>query len=331
MAAPLPSLQQLRFLSALAEERHFGRAAAACAVTQSTLSAGIQELEDRLGVSLVERSRRQVLLTPMGEEIVARGRRMLREAEELAEVARGGREPLSGPLRLGVIPTIGPYLIPRALSALARAFPRLKLYLREEQTAALLGKLEQGQLDLALIALPYETGELETMVLGEDRILVALPKAHPLARARRIERAQLAGEPLLLMEDGHCLRSHALEACRLAGPDANEVFQGTSLKTLLQMAAGGIGTTLLPAMAAPTEITATSGLVAIPLEGEPARTIALAWRRSSARKTEFRALGDYLKRALADGERRPAAGAKTLPRSAIHESGASIQGTRPRR
>jgi LysR family hydrogen peroxide-inducible transcriptional activator len=294
----LPSLQQLRFLSALAEERHFGRAAASCAVTQSTLSAGIQELEDRLGVSLVERRRRHVLLTPLGEEIVERGRRLLRDAEDLAELAKAGQEPLSGPLRLGVIPTISAYVIPAAMRGLARKFPKLKLYLREEQTASLLDKLEKGQLDAALIALPYDTGELETMALGEDRIVVALPKAHPLTRLKRLDEEQLAGEELLLMEDGHCLRSHALAACRLSGPDRNEVFQGTSLRTLLQMAAGGIGITLMPEMAVPAEIGAASGLVTRPLDGDPSRIIALAWRRTSARKAEFRSFGRYVQSVL---------------------------------
>lgn len=295
---PLPSLQQLRFLSALAEHRHFGRAAAACAVTQSTLSAGLQELEERLGVTLVERSRRHVLLTPLGEEVVARGRRLLRDAEDLAELARSAREPLSGPLRLGVIPTIGAYVIPAAMRGLAKAFPRLELYLREEQTAALLDKLDKGQLDLVLMALPYETGDLETMELGHDRILVALPKAHPLARAERIARADLAGQALLLMEDGHCLRAHALEACRLAGPDRNEVFQGTSLRTLLQMAAGGVGVTLMPEMAVASEITPGSGLVARPLQGDPFRSLALAWRRTAPRRRDFRRFGEYLKTVL---------------------------------
>ena len=295
---PLPSLQQLRFLAALADERHFGRAAEVCAVTQSTLSAGIKELEDRLGVSLVERTRRHVMLTPLGEEIVGRGRRLLRDAEDLAEAAKAGAEPLSGPLRLGVIPTIGAYVIPGALRGLAKKFPKLRLYLREEQTAALLAKLEKGERDLALIALPYDVGELETMALAPDRIVVALPKGHRLANAKRIDAGELAGEELLLMEDGHCLRSHALQACRLAGPDRNEVFQGTSLRTLLQMAAGGIGLTLLPEMAVPSEITPGSGLVARPLAGDPIRTIALAWRRTSARKAEFRALGAYLRSVL---------------------------------
>lgn len=301
---PLPSLQQLRFLAALADERHFGRAAEACAVTQSTLSAGIKELEDRLGVRLVERTRRQVMLTPLGEEIVERGRRLLRDAEDLAETAKAGREPLSGPLRLGVIPTIGAYLVPAALRGLARKFPKLRLYLREEQTAALLAKIEKGELDLALIALPYDVGDLETMPLAADRILAALPKAHPLAGARKLDAADLAKEELLLMEDGHCLRSHALQACRLAAPGRNEVFQGTSLRTLLHMAAGGIGITLMPEMAVASEITPSSGLVARPLEGDPSRTIALAWRRTSARKAEFRALGAHLKTVL---EKRAAA------------------------
>jgi LysR family transcriptional regulator, hydrogen peroxide-inducible genes activator len=300
---PLPSLQQLRFLCALAEHRHFGRAAEACAVTQSTLSAGLKELEERLGVPLVERSHRRALLTPVGEEIVARGRRLLREAQDLTEVAKSGREPLAGPLRLGVIPTIGPYVLPAAMRGLAKAFPKLKLYLREEQTAPLLAKLEAGEIDLALIALPYVTGELELMTLGEDPLLVALPKTHPLAREQRISRADLAGEALLLMEDGHCLRSHALEACRLAGPDRNEVFQGTSLKTLLHMAAGGIGVTLVPAIAAPSEISPGSGLVARPLAGEPRRTPALAWRPSSARKADYRAFGRYLAEIIAKAPR----------------------------
>lgn len=297
---PLPSLQQLRFLAALAEERHFGRAASACAVTQSTLSAGIKELEDRLGVNLVERTRRKVMITPLGEEIVERGRRLLRDAEDLTETAQAGREPLAGPLRLGVIPTIGAYMIPAAVRALARQFPKLRLYLREEQTASLLAKLEQGQLDAALIALPYAVGELETMVLGQDHIVLALPEGHRLARQKRVDAAELAGEGLLLMEDGHCLRSHALEACRLAGPDRNEIFQGTSLRTLLQMTAGGVGITLMPEMAVKAEITRGSGLAARPLKGEPSRSIALAWRRSSARKAEFRRLGESLKAVLAE-------------------------------
>jgi LysR family hydrogen peroxide-inducible transcriptional activator len=197
---------------------------------------------------------------------------------------RGSGEPLAGKLRLGVIPTIGPYLVPAMMRGLPRAFPKLRLYLREEQTQALVAKLEAGQLDLALLALPYEIGELETMALGEDRIVAALPRGHALAAAARLEAADLAGEAMLLLEDGHCLRRHALQACGLAAPDRNEVFQGTSLHTLVQMTEGGVGLTLLPEMAVPVELAAAPGLVARPLAGAPARSIALAWRRSSARK-----------------------------------------------
>jgi LysR family hydrogen peroxide-inducible transcriptional activator len=190
------------------------------------------------------------------------------------------------------------------MRGLAAAFPKLKLFLREEQTALLLEKLENGQIDLALLALPYDTGDCETMALGEDRIIVALPRAHPLAAARRIAREDLAGEDLLLMEDGHCLRSHALQACRLAGPDRNEVFQGTSLRTLVQMAGGGIGITLMPEMAVASELPSDGSLVAKPLApGQPSRIIALAWRRRSARKAEFRSFGKYLKTVLDDIKR----------------------------
>ena len=294
----LPSLQQLRFLSALAEHQHFGRAAAACNVTQSTLSAGLQELEERLGASLVERDRRHVLLTPLGSEIVVRGRKLLRDAEDLADLAQLSKEPLSGPLRLGVIPTICAYVIPAAVEGLSAAFPKLKLYLREEQSDPLLDKLDKGKLDLLLLALPYDIGNVQTMALGEDHIFAAIPKNHRLANAKQIERDELACELLLLMEDGHCLRSHALRACRLSKADDNEEFQGTSLRTLLQMTAGGIGVTLVPEMAVGTEITPGSGLVARRLAGDPSRTIALAWRRGSARKQEFRTFGRYLKSVL---------------------------------
>ncbi len=295
----LPSLQQLRFLAAIAEHRHFGRAAAACAVTQSTLSAGLQELEERLGIVLVERGRQGVMLTPTGEAVVARGKRLLIDAEELVEVARGGQEPLSGPLRLGVIPTISPYLVPALMSGVTQEFPKLQLYLREEQTAPLLEKLAGGQLDLVLLALPYNVGEMETMELGEDRIFAVLPAGHPLARLSEIERGALAGEKLLLMEDGHCLRSHALEACRLAGPDRNEVFQGTSLRTVIQMAAGGLGVTLVPQMALESELPSDGSLVARPLTADaPPRHIALAWRRRSPRKADFRRFGGYVKSVL---------------------------------
>jgi LysR family hydrogen peroxide-inducible transcriptional activator len=296
MTTALPSLQQLRFLAALVEHRHFGRAAAACTVTQSTLSGGIKELEDRLGAVLVERSRRRVMPTALGLEIAERARRLLNDAEELVQAAQGGREPLTGPLRLGVIPTIGPYLLPALMPGLADAYPRLRLYLREEPTGVLLEKLEAGLLDLALLALPYDVGSAETMALFEDPILAALPPGHRLSRGQRVDPAALAGEALLLLEDGHCLRSHALQACRIAGPVPNETVQGTSLRTLVQMAAAGLGATLIPEISLASELPADGRLVVRPLApAGAARTIALAWRPISARKSEFRELGNWIK------------------------------------
>jgi LysR family hydrogen peroxide-inducible transcriptional activator len=302
----LPSLQQLRFLAAIAEHRHFGRAAAACAVTQSTLSAGIQELEKRLGVVLVERSHRRVNLTPLGAEVAARGQRLLRDAKDLLELAQSAREPLVGPLRLGVIPTIGPYLVPAMMPGLLQQFPKLRLYLREEQTAPLLEKLAADQLDVVALALPYDVSRLEVMELAEDPLFVLLPRTHPLAEANSIQRDWLADQNLLLLEDGHCLRRHALEACRLSGPAQNEVFQGTSLRTVIQMAVGGLGVTLAPRLALPTELPPDGSLVARPLEADaPPRRIALVWRMSAVRKDDFRRLGDYMKSVLASILRAP--------------------------
>jgi len=307
MTLPLPSLRQLRYLVALAEHGHFGRAADSCAVTQSTFSAGIQELENTLGgVSLVERSKRHVLVTPLGHDVVARARRILREAEDLAEAVQTARAPLSGPLRLGVIPTVGPYLLPRIMPRLKDSFPGLQLYVREEQTAGLIEKLTGGRLDLLLIAKPYELGDaVETMEVGEDELMVACPAGHRLAAESSVAGHRLRAEPLLLLEDGHCLRSQALAACDLAAADRNEVFQGTSLRTLVQMVAAGLGCTLIPRMAleaeAPAAGTDAESPVAVrPLgPGRHARTIALAWRRTSGRKDEFRRFGEFIAEAAA--------------------------------
>jgi len=295
----LPSLQQLRFFIAVAEQHHFGRAAAACGVTQSTLSTGVQELEARLGVALIERSRRGVVLTAIGEAVLERARRLLADAEDLAALAQSGREPMTQLLRLGVIPTIGPYLVPAIMRDLGKTFPKLQLYLREEQTAPLLAQLAEGKLDLVLLALPYATAEFETMALGSDPIEAVMPKNHPLANRKTIPADALAGEKLLLMEDGHCLRSHALEACRLTRAGRNENLQGTSLRTVVQMAAGGLGVTLVPRLALAQELPADGTLVARPLDKDaPPRVIALAWRRGAARREEFRRFGTYIKDVL---------------------------------
>jgi LysR family hydrogen peroxide-inducible transcriptional activator len=295
----LPSLQQLRFLCALAEQCHFGRAAESCAVTQSTLSGGIKELEARLGITLFERSRRQVMLTPLGKEIATRAQRLLVDAEELVGLARNAQEPLSGPLRFGVIPTVGPYVLPSLLSHLGTALPKLKLYVREAPTAVLLDKLAGGELDILLVAIPYQLGDVETMEITEDPIVVAMPRNHPLSRHKVVSRCDLAREQVLLIEDGHCLRSHSLQACRIANPVRNEVFQATSLRTLVQMVAANLGMTLIPQIAVDSELASTSDVVIRSLSPDrPYRTLILAWRPTSSRGAEFRMLGNLIRECL---------------------------------
>lgn len=291
----LPTLRQLRYLVALAEHKHFGRAAESCLATQSTLSAGLQELESLLGVTLVERTKRRVMLTPLGEEVVARAREVLRGAEEIADLAAASGELLSGPLRLGVIPTIGPYLLPGVLPALRKAHPALRLYLREDQTAQLLDRLASGDLDVALLALPYPAGEFETMAVAHDPFVLACPPDHALASRTSITGADLAEAELLLLEEGHCLREHALAACRLPAPARGEGVLATSLPTLVQMVANGLGVTLIPEMAVRAGVLAGADLVTRPLADGAGRDIGLVWRTSSPRKAEFRALADFLK------------------------------------
>jgi LysR family transcriptional regulator, hydrogen peroxide-inducible genes activator len=296
---PLPTLRQLRYLVAVAEHRHFGRAAEDCLVSQSTLSAGIRELEDVLGVTLIGRSKRHVALTPLGEDIVARAQALLRAADELVDAAHVGNRPLTGLLRLGVIPTVGPYLLPGVLPELRQAYPDLRLYLREEQTARVLDMLGRGRLDGGIIALPYLTGELETMLLGEDALLVACPKSHPFASRDSIGSAELAREPLMLLEDGHCLRNHALTACRLLPGHANEDLQATSLSTLVQMVGSGLGLTLVPQLAVGVETRREPNIAVVPFaDGQPARQIALVWRAQSARSRDLRLLGELLRASM---------------------------------
>ena len=287
---PLPSPQQLRYLLALAELGHFGRAAEACAVTQSTLSAGILALERQLDAAILDRGAgKHVVFTALGEEIVARAGKALAALEALAEAASAAREPLSGPLRLGVIPTIGPFLLPRLMRALRGAFPNLRLFVREDVTKALVERLAGNRLDLLLVALPCDCGDAETLAISRDEFLVALPKGHRLAARARVPAAALAGERMLLLEDGHCLRDQALALCGIAGEQ--EGFAAASLHTLAQMVAGGLGVTLLPRMAVDAGIAAWADVELRPLTGSSAwRTIGLAWRPRSPRTDEYRAL-----------------------------------------
>jgi LysR family hydrogen peroxide-inducible transcriptional activator len=287
----LPTLKQLRHLAALADHRHFGKAAAACNVTQSTLSASIKELEAALQAPLVDRTRRAVVLTPVGDETVRRARRLIEEAEELARAAHASGEPLSGTLRMGVIPTVGPFLLPRLLGRLRRKYPKLRLYLREDLTDRLIDRLEEGKLDTVLLALPYDTGNVETESLFEDPFSFCCRKDHPLASSASVGPDQLRKENLLLLQDGHCLRQHALSACSLRARPQVDPFEATSLHTVVQMVDNGLGATLLPRLALDAGITRGTSLVCLPMKGGASREIGLAWRRGTARREEFRLLG----------------------------------------
>jgi LysR family hydrogen peroxide-inducible transcriptional activator len=291
----LPSIRHLRHLTALHDHGHFGRAAEACHVTQSTLSASIKELESVLETTLVDRSKRRVVLTPVGIETVERARRIVRELEDLVTFTTGSREPLSGTLRMGTIPTIGPFLLPKVLPGLRQDFARLKLYLVEDLTERLIDSLHRGQLDVVLLALPYECGAVETIVLFEDSFVVGLPHDHPLVKETRVKPQCLGREDLLLLKDGHCLRDHALAACRFADRRLTEPFEATSLATLVQMVDNGLGTTLLPTLAVDAGLLRGTNIITRPLlSDEPARKIGLVWRRGTGRRNEFRLLAKEL-------------------------------------
>lgn len=291
----LPTMKQLQYLSALAEHLHFGLAAEACFVTQSTLSAGIRELEDTLQAKVAERTNRSVIITPLGERLTEMARNLLRGAEEMMDLAHSASAPLSGPLRLGVIPTIGPYILPAVLPEIQRNYPGLELYLREDYTDRLLERLHDGRLDLLLLALPYPTEGVETEMLFEEGFVLACPSKHPLAAEVSVDTAAFAEQPLLLLEEGHCLRRHALEACSLEGRFKRKNFEASSMQTLVQMVSLGMGITLLPQMAVDADIAKGLNITLVPLkEDVGTRQIGLVWRKSSARETEFRILGDLL-------------------------------------
>lgn len=302
----LPSLRQLQYLLALAEHRNFRIAADACFVTQSTLSAGIKELETTLGTQLVERSTRSMRLTAAGQEVVTRAQGIIAAAEDLASYAKGAREPFSGPLRLGVIPTIAPFLLPAVLAALRERYPALKPFLREDLTANLLERLRSGALDFALIALPYETGELEVRPLFEDKFWFVARDDDPLAAERTVSVRQLKPETVLLLEEGHCLRDHAIRACgRREG--SGSMLEATSLTTLLQMVEGGMGVTLLPEMTLKSGILNGTRLIARPFAKElPSRTIALALRRESGLRREADLFAEHVLRHLGAQSKRSA-------------------------
>ncbi len=296
MSTYLPTLKQLQYLVALHEHGHFGRAADACFVSQSTLSAGLRELESLLGVTLVERTRRVVRFTPLGDQVVAKAHRLLREAEELSELVQSHGAPLAGELRMSVIPTIAPFLLPRILPRLRKERPQLKLFLREEPSAAAIESLHHGRADCVLLALPYATGEVEYEHLFNDPLFVAFPKDDPRDPPETIPPSLIDENRLLLLEDGHCLKEHALAACNRPELRASATMIGTSLHTLVQMVDNGLGLTMLPEMALEAGILDHTAVVARPLNSDHAyREIALVWRKHSPRAEEFRLLADELR------------------------------------
>jgi LysR family hydrogen peroxide-inducible transcriptional activator len=298
MSTYLPTLKQLQYLVALREHGHFGRAAEACFVTQSTLSAGLRELESLIGITLVERTRRVVRFTPLGERITDKAIRVLREAEELSAMARAAGKPLSGDLRMGVIPTIAPFLLPRILPRIRTDWPELKLYLREETSRAACESLHHGQVDCVLLALPYACGDVEFEALFDDRLYIAFPHDEGAGLPEKVRADSIDESRLLLLEDGHCLKDHALAACNRPELRAEATMLGTSLHTLVQMVDNGLGVTLLPGMALDAGILEGTRIEARALDATaPARRIALVWRRGSPREKDFRLLAEVLRSA----------------------------------
>lgn len=295
----LPTLRQLHYLKLLAEHGSFGRAAEAAHVTQPTLSSGIQELERTLGAAVVDRARSGVILTAVGEEALRRATVILNEAEELVEAVKNAGQPLTGRFRLGVIPTVAPFLLPRALPLLRARFPRLRLFLREDLTQRLISALKAGQLDAALIALPFDMHGLNWAHVADDELLAAMPADHPLARLKSTDPAALEDEDLILLEDGHCLRDHALAACGLKPPKTaagEEGFAATSLPTLVQMVSSGLGVTFLPAMAVNAGLTDSAAIATRPIApAHTSREIVVAWRAGSNRAPEGRLLAEVLR------------------------------------
>jgi LysR family hydrogen peroxide-inducible transcriptional activator len=295
MRAPLPSLRQLAYLVELSDRLNFHAAAEAQFVTQSTLSAAIKELESLLGVQLVERDKRTVRLTEVGKTVTDRARALLAEAGDLVEAARSGAEPLSGSCRFGAIPTIAPFLLPQVLPLLREQHESLRLYLREDFTDRLLERLHAGDLDIALIALPYATGELYVRELFRDAFHFVAYEGHPLLRASRIDVRKVDTQDVLLLEEGHCLREHAIQACGDRRATWKAKVEASSLYTLLQMVEGRLGVTLLPQVALDAGLMRNTRLAARPFTAPaPARTLALVARRTSARHREVDLLAEAI-------------------------------------
>jgi LysR family hydrogen peroxide-inducible transcriptional activator len=291
------TLRQLRYFASLARHRHFGRAAENCAVTQPALSMQIRELEREIGAELVERRPGEIRLTETGVEVAQRAERILAATHDLVDFARH-RDVLSGELRLGIIPTLAPYVLPRVLPRLQSGYPHLRLDVRETLTKVLIGELVAGNLDVVLSALPVEGADVETLQLFVDPFLLAVPADDPMPQQARVAMADVDRRRLILLEEGHCLRDQALAFCASASGQAPAGLGATSLATVMQMVANNYGVTLLPQVAAGDDVRDSRVKLLRFAEPQPARTIGLAWRRTSTRKRDFTALGEIVVQAL---------------------------------
>lgn len=291
----LPTTKQLRYFVALAEHCHFGRAAEACFVSQSAFSIGIREFESLLKTRLVDRNNRQVTVTALGKEVATQARLCLRDLETLVEIAQSQQDPLAGSMRLGVIPTIAPFLLPRVLPGLRKAFPRLKLFLHEEVTQELHARLMEGELDAILIAFPYELRGVETMKLFRDRFMLACREGTELVDPAHYRFSRLNAESVLLLEDGHCLRDHAIAACRIRDSQKVRRFAASSLLTLIEMVDADLGITFLPEMAEGSAMLQTTRVRTFPLAERSHRWVGLAWRRGTGSAEAFKSLGEGIR------------------------------------
>lgn len=292
----LPTIKQLRYFIALQKYTHFGKAAEACFVSQSAFSVAIRELESTLGVQIVDRTNKRVTITAMGQEIVVQARLVLRDVEALMELAQVNNEPLCGKLKLGVIPTISPFLLPKILPQLRSHFPYLQLFLQEDTTLRVYEKLMSGELDLILIALPYELRHVEKMTLFKDPFLLAYKKGSQFIKSQKVTADHLESESILLLEDGHCLRDHALSACKIRNLNKVSQFSASSLLTLIEMVEADLGVTYLPEMAKNSPMLKNTNIRTQTMPKNSHREIGLIWRRGSARKDEFKMLGEFIKK-----------------------------------
>lgn len=295
----LPTIRQLQYLIAVIELRHFGKAAERCFVTQSTLSTGIRELENMLGAKLLERTKRKVLPTPLGLQVTEQAQKIITISTEIVTLAHSEQESLSGSLKLGVIPTIAPFLLPKVLPTIRKEFPRLELFLVEDQSANLLKRLDSGELDCAIFALPYELGKHEYKTFFQENFHVAFPHNHPLSQGGPIHSCDLPVDQLLMLEDGHCFKDHALSACHFSELQQRAAFQGTSLYTLIEMVIGGQGITFLPAIAIDSSLAQQPGINLRPLaEKGPHREIGLVWRSTYGKKKDLNLLIQLMEKIL---------------------------------